>query len=62
MENNEKLLIGSKEACELLNIGMNTLLKLVKEGKLPVIKWNRKILIPRAALEKMLAETGAKVA
>lgn len=57
MENKESLLLNINEACGLLHLGKNTIYRLVKEKKLPTVKWSQKILIPRAALEKMLAET-----
>lgn len=54
----DKLLLNTAEACEVLNISVSVLYKLVKEGKIPTIKWCRKILIPRAALEMQLREAG----
>lgn len=57
MENKEKLLLNINEACQLLSIGKNTFYKLAKEGKIPTVKWCNKWLVPRAALEKLLAET-----
>ncbi len=60
MENEKTLLLDADDACRVLNVGKNTLYRLVKEGMLPTVKWNKKVLIPRAALEKMLSETGNK--
>ncbi len=54
----DKLLLNTKEACEVLNVGVSVLYKLVKEKRIPTIRWCRKILIPRAALEKMLETAG----
>lgn len=61
-ENKETLLMNINEACALLHLGKNTIYRLVRENKLPTVKWSQKILIPRAALEKMLAqiETGTE--
>ena len=59
MDNNEKLLLNIDEACQILNIGKNTFYKLAKEGKIPTVKWSHKWLVPRVALEKLLAETKA---
>lgn len=58
----KKSLLTIPEASELLNLGKNTVYKLVKQGKIPTVKWSQKILIPRAALERMLADTAAKCA
>lgn len=57
MQNKEKLLLNICETCRLLGIGKNTFYRLVKEGKIPTVKWSKKWLVPRAALEKILAET-----
>lgn len=59
MQNKEKLLLNIDETCQVLGIGKNTFCRLVKEGKIPTVKWSKKWLVPRVALEKMLAETKA---
>lgn len=55
----ERLCLTVPEAAEMLGISRNFAYQLVKEGKLPVIKFGKKLLIPRAALEKMLEKVGA---
>lgn len=59
MQNKEKLLLNIDETCQVLGIGKNTFYRLVKEGKIPTVKWSKKWLVPRVALEKVLAETSA---
>jgi len=51
-----KLTLSVEEAAKLLGIGRNLAYDRVKMGEIPVIKIGRRLLIPRAALEKLLAE------
>ena len=50
----KRLCITVPEAAEMLGISRNFAYDLVKQGKLPVVKFGKRLLIPRAALEKML--------
>ena len=43
------------QAAELLGIGRNTAYEAVRRGEIPTIKIGRRLLVPRAALERMLA-------
>lgn len=43
------------EAGELLGIGRNTAYEAARRGEIPTIKIGRRLLVPRAALERMLA-------
>ena len=54
MDIDKRLCIKVPEAAEMLGISRNFGYKLVKEGKLPSRRFGKRILIPRAALEKML--------
>lgn len=54
----KRLCITVPEAADMLGISRNFTYALVKQGKLPVIIFGKRKLIPRAALEKML-EVGA---
>ena len=54
--NGNRLCITVPEAAEMLGISRNFAYELVKQKQLPVIKFGKRLLIPRAALEKMLAE------
>ena len=42
------------EAAKYLGIGRNTAYELVAQGRLPVLRLGRRLVVPRAALEKML--------
>jgi excisionase family DNA binding protein len=51
---NNRLCITVPEAAEMLGISRNFAYELVKQGNLPVVQFGKRLLIPRAALEKML--------
>jgi len=51
-----RLCIAVPEAAEMLGISRNFAYELVKQKQLPVIRFGKRLLIPRAALEKMLEE------
>ena len=55
-----RLCVTVPEAAEMLGISRNFAYQLVKEGKLPSIRFGKRILIPRAALEKMLEKGGVQ--
>jgi excisionase family DNA binding protein len=48
-----------EEAAKLLRIGRNQGYDAAKSGELPTIKFGKRILVPRAALEQKLAACGA---
>jgi len=50
----KRLCLKVPEAAAMLGISRNFGYDLVKQGKLPVLKFGKRLLIPRAALEKML--------
>ena len=50
----KRLCITVPEAAAMLGISRNFAYELVKQRKLPVIKFGKRLLIPRVALEKML--------
>ena len=50
----ERLCVTVPEAAKMLGISRNFAYQLVREGKLPSIRFGKRILIPKAALEKML--------
>jgi excisionase family DNA binding protein len=50
----KRLCIRVPEAAEMLGISRNFAYELVKQGQLPVIRFGKRLLIPRVALEKML--------
>jgi len=51
-----RLCVTVPEAAEMLGISRNFAYQLVREGKLPSIRFGKRILIPKAALEKMLEQ------
>jgi len=46
--------ISVPEAAQMLGISRNFAYEMVKQRKLPVVKFGKRLLIPRAALDKML--------
>ncbi len=50
----KRLCITVPEAVSILGLSRNFTYELVKQKQLPVIKFGKRLLIPRAALEKML--------
>ena len=50
----KRLCITVPEAAEMLGLSRNFAYELVKQGELPVVKFGKRLLIPRVALEKML--------
>jgi excisionase family DNA binding protein len=50
------------EAAKLLGVGRNQAYEAAKTGQLPTIKIGKRILVPRAALERMLAKAGKAAA
>ena len=50
----KRLCITVPEAAEMLSLSRNFAYELVKQKKLPVVKFGKRLLIPRVALEKML--------
>jgi excisionase family DNA binding protein len=53
---NEPLLITVKEACNLMNIGRNTMLKLAKIKDFPALVFPHKILIDKNQLPIWIAK------
>lgn len=52
----KRLTLTIKETAKLLGIGRNLAYDRVKTGEIPVIKIGRRLLVPRAALERLLEE------
>ena len=50
----KRLCITVPEAAAMLGLSRNFAYELVKQGQLPVIRFGKRLLIPRVALEKML--------
>ena len=56
--NNDPLVLTPLEAARLLRCGKGTIYEQIRIGTVPSIRMGRKILVPRAALMRMLEETG----
>ena len=56
----EKLVLTVKQAAEILGISRPTAYEAIQTGEIPHIRIGRRILVPRLALEKMLANAGSK--
>ena len=52
--NDNKLCYTVPEAAQMLGLSRNFVYDLVKQGQLPVVKFGKRLLIPRVALEKIL--------
>ena len=50
-----------EEAAKVLCIGRSTAYEGARSGDLPTIRIGRRLLVPRAALERKLAEAGGSV-
>ena len=57
----ERLTLTVEEAAEALGISRPTAYEAIQTGEIPHIRIGRRILVPRAALEKLLANAGEKV-
>jgi excisionase family DNA binding protein len=51
----QRVTLTVPEAAELLGVGRTTLYELVRAGKFPAVRLGRRILIPRRALDEVLA-------
>jgi excisionase family DNA binding protein len=50
-----RIVLTVREAADALGIGLNQAYEAVKAGHIPSIRWEKKILIPRAAFEQKFA-------
>ena len=55
----DRLTVTVEEAAHLLGISRDLAYQLVRSGKLPAIRLGRRLLVPMASLQLMLAETEA---
>jgi excisionase family DNA binding protein len=54
LNSNERLVVSVEEARQLLGLSRGLMYDAVRRGEIPSVKVGRRILIPRAALQKML--------
>lgn len=47
-----------EEAAQLMRIGRNSAYEAARRGEIPTVRIGRRLLVPRAALERMLAQAG----
>lgn len=59
-ENLERIVYTVDEAAKILGISRPTAFQGVERGEIPHIRVGRRILIPKAALDKLLANAGSK--
>ena len=57
---NQKIVYTVDEAAEILQISRPSAFRGIKSGEIPYIRIGRRILVPVAALEKLLANAGNK--
>jgi len=55
--NQERLCLSVPEAAKILGISRGLAYELARSGRLPALRFGRRLLISRAALERMLNET-----
>lgn len=60
MEGREKLVFTVEEAGEILGLSRASAYQGVERGEIPSIRVGKRILVPRVALEKMLAQAGSQ--
>jgi excisionase family DNA binding protein len=58
---NGKLALSPREVATALGVSQTTVYEQIHQGQIPVVKWGRKILIPKVALAKMLAEAKPQI-
>jgi len=61
-ENEESLVLNVESASKLLNLSRATAYSLCAQGIIPTIRLGRRLLVPRAALLKMLEQASNKPA
>ncbi len=57
-QDNKRLTLTIPEAAERLGISRNLGYEAAKDGSLPVVRIGRRLLVPRAALDSLLAQAG----
>ena len=56
----EKLTLTVAEAAKCLGIGRNSAYEAIARGEIPVVKVGKRLLVPKAALETLLAAGQSK--
>jgi excisionase family DNA binding protein len=55
----ERQTLTVEQAAEVLGVGRNSAYEAVRRGEIPVVRIGRRLVVPRAALERMLGEAKA---
>ena len=50
--------VNVETAARILGIGRQTAYDLARQGKLPALRLGKRLVVPKLALERMLAEAG----
>ena len=56
----EKLVVTVDQAAKALGISRGLAYEMARQGRIPVIRLGRRLLVPRSALERMLAESDGR--
>ena len=57
---NGKLVYSVEEAGDLLDLGRSGAYEAVRRGDIPTVRIGRRILVPKAALDRMLEQAGQR--
>jgi len=55
----KKLTITVPEAAKMLGISRGLAYEMAREGAIPTLRFGRRMVVPRAAIERLLEETNA---
>jgi excisionase family DNA binding protein len=58
----DRLTMSVTEAAVLLGVSRNSAFEAARRGELPVIRIGRRLLVPRAALERLLQQASSPAA
>jgi excisionase family DNA binding protein len=56
----ERLTLTIEEVAQMLGCGRSLAYDMARDGRLPVLRLGRKMVVPRVAVEKLLAEAGKR--
>lgn len=58
---NNRAVYTVMEAAALLGLGRNSTYERINRGEIPSIRLGKRLLVPKAALERMLGDAGARI-
>ena len=58
MDSTDRLTYSVDETCKLLGLSRGSVYKAIRQKQLPSITIGRRLLIPKASIDKMLAQAG----